>query len=186
MRCVNVCLCTPPPQSPAMKNLPVEILREIFRYLSQNDCNSVSLVSSQMRNLTLPFIFGHLYFFPSPDTLSRIRNIHQAGDEIKGAIRHAFLKIRLYFNSNALSSLDYCFFIGKIRRLTTTLLFSTFWRPFRIFRFSTIIHRISTNRNYHDSLPLSVTLLYGNSHFPSLGIQIVVQSVSAAAYRSLP
>lgn len=76
-----------------MKQLPVEILLEIFRYLTISDCNSVSLVSSQMRNLTLPFIFGHLRFFVDSDTsVSRIRSIHQAGDKIKGAIRHAFLE----------------------------------------------------------------------------------------------
>lgn len=75
-----------------MVELPVEILLEIFGYLSSKDCQSVSLASHQMRTLTLPLIFGDLLYSGSALFPQLRRIIYQANDEIKQAIRSAFLR----------------------------------------------------------------------------------------------
>ena len=64
--------------------LPLELLCEIIKLLPLTDIQTLSLASRLTRSQAIHFIFGHLRY--SGDIPPKVRNIHQAGNDVKAVI----------------------------------------------------------------------------------------------------
>ncbi|KAF8907728.1 hypothetical protein CPB84DRAFT_1744625 [Gymnopilus junonius] len=83
--------------------LPVELLTEIIDLLPPQDHSAISVASQFLRKLVLPRLFGHLVY--TGKIAQKIRNIHWAGKDVKGAIKKLELKSRGVFFEEGLTKL---------------------------------------------------------------------------------
>ena len=67
--------------------LPLELLYEIMKLLPITDLKTLSLASRLTRSQAIHFIFRHLRCMHD---LRKVRNIHQAGKDVKAVIKCAF------------------------------------------------------------------------------------------------